>query len=114
MMKKRPALFILIPIGIAIFLAIGGWVVSWLWNALLPSLFGLPAVTFWQALGLLALSRILFGGFGGGPGGRHAHKHRHHGGLHGHFTAEERERIRRHLGMSPSGGEEPADSGAET
>ena len=35
-----------------------------LWNWLLPPLFGLRQITFWQALGLLALCRILFGGFG--------------------------------------------------
>ena len=35
-----------------------------LWNWLLPPLFGLPAITIWQGLGLLMLCRILFGGFG--------------------------------------------------
>lgn len=40
-----------------------------LWNALIPNIFGLGTITFWQALGLLVLSRILFGGHGhGGPG----------------------------------------------
>jgi hypothetical protein len=41
-----------------------------LWNALIPSIFGLGIISFWQALGLLVLSRLLFGGFGhhGGPG----------------------------------------------
>ena len=33
----------------------------WLWNGLLPDMFGLPAVTFWQALGLCLLARFLFG-----------------------------------------------------
>jgi hypothetical protein len=43
-----------------------------LWNWLLPSLFGWREVTFWQAVGVLALSRILFGNWGGrgGPRGR--------------------------------------------
>lgn len=50
-------------IGIVIFMTIGGVVVQLLWNWLLPPLFGWPPITFWQALGLLALSRILFGGF---------------------------------------------------
>jgi hypothetical protein len=35
-----------------------------LWNWLLPPLFGWRQITFWQALGILALCRILFGGFG--------------------------------------------------
>jgi hypothetical protein len=39
-----------------------------LWNALLPSLFHFPVITWPQALGLLVLSKLLFGGFrGGGP-----------------------------------------------
>lgn len=44
-------------------------VVMLLWNWLVPVLFGGPAITFWQALGLLVLSKILFSGFG--PKGRH-------------------------------------------
>jgi len=49
-----------------------GYVVMRLWNRLLPPLFGWHLITFWQGLGLLVLSRILFGGFrrggGWGPG----------------------------------------------
>ena len=46
-----------------------------LWNWLMPTLFGLPVISLWQALGLLVLSRILFGGLlgrlrGGGGHGR--------------------------------------------
>jgi hypothetical protein len=52
-------------VGMAVFAFIGGNIVRLLWNWLVPSLFGLPAVTFWQALGVLALCRILFGGHGG-------------------------------------------------
>lgn len=39
-------------------------VTMWLWNAILPQLFAVGSISFWQALGLLILSRILFGGFG--------------------------------------------------
>ena len=42
-----------------------GQAVLQLWNWLMPSLFGLRAITFWQAVGLLALSWILFGGWRG-------------------------------------------------
>lgn len=42
-----------------------------LWNWLMPELFGLTEINFWQALGILILAKILFGGFGG--------KHKHHG-----------------------------------
>jgi hypothetical protein len=45
-----------------------------LWNWLAPTLFGLRLITFWQAIGLLALCRILFGGFGLGGGGSHRSK----------------------------------------
>jgi hypothetical protein len=51
-------------LGMLLFVAVGGLVVRLLWNWLLPPLFGWPQITFWQALGLLALSRILIGGFG--------------------------------------------------
>ena len=40
-----------------------GFVVKELWNALMPGIFGWRMITFWQALGLLVLSKILFGGF---------------------------------------------------
>jgi hypothetical protein len=74
-----------------------GLAVMLLWNALVPSIFGITAIDFWQALGLLALCRILFGSFGVG----------HRIGAHFHrnpvrekwqkMTPEEREEfIRRH------------------
>ena len=52
----------LIAIGVTVF----GYVVMTLWNWLLPSLTGWHVISFWQALGLLILSKILFGGFRGG------------------------------------------------
>jgi hypothetical protein len=45
-----------------------GLAVMSLWNWLVPEIFGARTITFWQALGLLILSRILAGGFRGGPG----------------------------------------------
>ena len=74
------------------FVAIGGQIVRLLWNWLLPPLFGIPQITFWQALGLLALSRILFGGFGMN-GGSGAHYRRRWEAM----TPEERERIRERM-----------------
>jgi hypothetical protein len=65
MRKKK--LFFVVPaamVGIVLFMAFGGWVVMKLWNWLLPGLFGWHAITFWQALGLMVLCRILFGGLG--------------------------------------------------
>ena len=60
----------LIAIGIAFvvlaLIVVGGmgWAVLHLWNWLMPEVFGLRAVSFWQAVGLMALSWILFGGPG--------------------------------------------------
>lgn len=48
-----------------LFIGFTGWVTMSLWNALLPEILGVSAISFGQALGLLALSRILFGGFRG-------------------------------------------------
>ena len=42
------------------------FVVMWLWNWLVPELFNGPEVTYWQTLGLLILSKILFSGIGKG------------------------------------------------
>jgi hypothetical protein len=54
--------------GIAIFLLIViagfGQAVLQLWNLLMPDIFGLHPISFWQAVGLMALSWILFGGLG--------------------------------------------------
>lgn len=48
-------------------------VVMWLWNWLVPEVFNGPALTYWQTLGLLILSKILFSGIGGGKGDKSAH-----------------------------------------
>src|SRR5258708_14152629 len=57
-------------VAIPLFILVGGEVVMHLWNWLLPPLFGWRTLGFWQALGLLALCRILFGGLGHGRPGR--------------------------------------------
>ena len=49
---------------VAIVIAGFGQAVLQLWNLLMPSIFGLRPISFWQAVGLLALSWILFGGLG--------------------------------------------------
>ena len=105
--------------GLAVFVAVLAVVavlsfaVMLLWNSLVPELFHGPPLQFWQALGLLLLSRILFGGLRG------------RGGWHGHsrqrmwrerwesMTPEERARLSEHFqqrcgrrGMTA--GEQPA------
>ena len=68
-MRKSRALRILKVLLIVVVAATAlGFVVMALWNRLMSPLFGLHALTFWQALGLLILSKILFGGFRGRPG----------------------------------------------
>jgi chromate transport protein ChrA len=49
--------------------ALMSFVVRSLWNWLMPALFALHRISFWQALGLLLLGKILFGGFRGSSGG---------------------------------------------
>jgi hypothetical protein len=66
--RKRFIFFPMIGIG-GLFL--GSLVVMWLWNAILPGLIvGVSSLTYFKAMGLLLLSRILFGGFRGGFSGR--------------------------------------------
>jgi hypothetical protein len=65
-MSKKKWIFI-VPaaiLAIPIFIWIGGELVMHLWNWLAPTLFGWRQITFWQAVGLLALCRILVGGHG--------------------------------------------------
>ena len=98
--------------GDAVICAIGGEVVLQLWNWLLPPLFGWRQITFWQALGILALCRILFGGFGG-HGSYRSNFRRRMADRWEHMTPEERERFRQGMrerfgerfGFGPSTGE---------
>ena len=107
---RRKLIFIapLAILGMVVFTLIGGEVVMRLWNWLLPPLFGFRQIAFWQALGLLALCRILFGGFGF-HGSHRSGFRRRMGERCGHMTPEERERfrqtVRERWGAEPSTGE---------
>lgn len=69
--KGGPKRFLMIPLFIAAAALLLGAVVMWLWNAILPSLLNVKAITYWQAVGLLVLCKILFGSFRpGSSGGR--------------------------------------------
>lgn len=50
----------------ALFGLIFGAIVMALWNALMPKIFGLDIISYWQAVGLVILARLIFGGIGGG------------------------------------------------
>jgi hypothetical protein len=82
-------------IGMIAFIALGGEIVRSLWNWLLPPLFGWRQITFWQAVALLALCRILFGRIGGrgfrGPGYRWRRERWEK------MTPEEREKFRERM-----------------
>jgi hypothetical protein len=94
--KKLILLSPLFLLGFLLFIALGGEIVRQLWNWLLPPLFGWPQVTFWQALGLLALCRILVGGFGMHGSGR-SNVRRRMAERWEHMTPEERERFRQRM-----------------
>jgi hypothetical protein len=82
---------------IIIIIVMSGFATSvlYLWNWLMPGLFGLHTVSYWQALGLLALCWVLFGGFGwlgGGPSRYERSTERL-----GQMTPEERSKFREGL-----------------
>lgn len=71
-----------------------GFLIEFLWNCLMPAIFGMKTISFFQALGLLLLSKILFGGFHRhGGGGRRGWK-RHMEERWEHMTPEDRQRFR--------------------
>src|SRR5438128_7715425 len=108
MTRKWKKMIFIAPLAIMamlLFALIGGELVRQLWNWLLPSIFGWRQITFWQALGMLALCRILFGGFGFHGSGRSNIRRRMEERCE-HMTPEERERLRQRMrerfGFGPS------------
>jgi Ca2+/H+ antiporter, TMEM165/GDT1 family len=69
--RKRKWMFFLLIIPLVV-LAFS-YLVMFLWNAILPEVVHVNPITYWQAMGLLVLSRLLFGGFG--FRGNHHHHH---------------------------------------
>ena len=86
-------IIVFVIVGIGIF----GFFVMALWNWLAPAVLGLHTITYVQAVGILILSKILFGGFrpGRGPGG---HWRRRMQARWEAMSPEEREKFRQ--GMS--------------
>jgi uncharacterized membrane protein YqjE len=84
---------------IAAAIVVAGFVVMSLWNWLIPPLIGWHTLRFVQALGLLVLCRILFGGFRG----RGAWRHRHFR----HMSDQERERFRQEMRYRCGRGPQP-------
>ena len=108
MSGKLKRLVFIVPLailGMLLVTVIGGEIVLHLWNWLLPSLFGWRQITFWQAVGLLTLCRILFGGVSG-RGLHRSNYRRRMAERCKHMTPEERERFRQRMrerfGLGPS------------
>ena len=93
-MRKKWWIFLVAPPAMVLFGWLFGEIVMHLWNWLMPAIFGLKMITFWQAIGLLILARILVGGMGGGGGSRHRRQRRHLEERWENMTPEEREKLR--------------------
>lgn len=88
--RNRRFLF-LIPI--IILFALTG-VVMLLWNCILPDVLGVAAISYWQAMGILVLSKILFGGFHGFKKHKEDFRKRQLFNKMKNMTPEEREKFR--------------------
>ncbi len=91
--QKIITVILIAIIGVAVF----GFVLKELWNWLMPAIFPVHAISFWQAVGLLVLSKILFGGFRGGPG-RGMHWRGRWKEKWAQMSPEEREKFSRGMG----------------
>jgi hypothetical protein len=80
----------------ALLISVLSFVVMSLWNWLMPVLFGWRLISYWQATGILILSKILFGGFRGRPGSHRSWRRRMLERW-AHMTPEEREKFRQGL-----------------
>ena len=67
MKRNLKSRLLIVPIMLAM-IALFGAVIMLLWNVLMPDIFGLPVLSYWQAAGLLLFARILLGGLGLGNG----------------------------------------------
>jgi hypothetical protein len=77
MRKKKWFWGPLIGLKIILVIFLTSLIVMWLWNILVPQVFNGPVITYWQSMGLLVLSKLLFGGIGRGFRGRHHYDHRY-------------------------------------
>jgi hypothetical protein len=96
-------------------MAIMSGIIMLLWNWLVPALFtGMGSISYIQALGLLALSRILFSGFHGRREGCHGHHHSVHWGdmndeEHKYFKEKIRDRYHSRHSRATEGANVPRD-----
>ena len=69
--------------GLAILFGFG---IMWLWNWLMPEIFGLTTLTYWQAVGLFILFKVLLGGCGGFGSKKSSKKHECDKDIKGEFS----------------------------
>jgi hypothetical protein len=85
---RAPGILAIVLAAVALF----GFVVQQLWNWLMPAIVGWHVINFWQAIGILLLCKILFGGFRGRGGMYWRHRM---GERWEKMTPEEREKFSR-------------------
>jgi len=97
--RAKQRLFIPVVVVAGVFAFSG--VVMYLWNAILPDVLGVHTLTYWQALGILVLSKILFGGFKGISEHHRSHIHQTQEmrAKWMNMNAEEKEKLRKEWGM---------------
>ncbi|MFD1768771.1 hypothetical protein [Sphingobacterium suaedae] len=88
--RKRKGKFIVVFFAVIIGILLLVALLHYLWNLLIPEIFGFKAITYWQAFGLFILSKILFGGGFGKPRGRFRRRFP----KEGCFTTEDKERLK--------------------
>jgi hypothetical protein len=75
-------------VAAGIFALAFGWFVMLLWNWLMPAVFGLGVITYWQAFGIVILAKLIFGAVGGR--GRYDHRRPHDGRSRADWGGRER------------------------
>jgi hypothetical protein len=90
--------FIFIPLAVAAFLSLVSFAVMQLWNNLLPDILHIGTITFWQAMGIFILCKLLFGFGRGGRGGMGAPWMRHRmAERFKNMTPEEKEKFKQKM-----------------
>jgi Ca2+/H+ antiporter, TMEM165/GDT1 family len=121
MRRSRFPRFLLFLLFIFAFIVPLSFIIMALWNNILVAVLHVSVINFWQALGLFALSRILFGGFPGKPGwaghGRRSREMEEMRNKWFNLSPEERKNFKQNL-RSRCGGEQtasrPEATGSET
>ncbi|MBD3378743.1 hypothetical protein GF406_27195 [candidate division KSB1 bacterium] len=101
--RRIAAIIGMVLVGILLAAALGlllGFIVMWLWNWLMPTIFGLPVISFWQAWGLVVLTHIFFKSF------PHHSKHHHDNHWKEHFRRKFHEHQEQRIETSPENSQE--------